>query len=113
MAKRKPQRKPAWQKRIARERIEILLKEAEKAVKRGEIKLANRYAKLAKLIGMRYTVRLTREQKRKLCKYCDAFLFPGITCKVKFDPKSKKLKIRCFNCGRIIRLPYKPRNKAE
>jgi len=107
MGKRRPAKKPRWQKEIAKERIEILLAEAEKAVKEGKVNFANRYARLAKLIGMRYNVRLTKEQKRRICKYCDAFLYPGITCRVKFDPKSKRVKIRCSICGKLMSIPYK------
>jgi ribonuclease P protein subunit RPR2 len=111
--KRKRGVKPAWQKQIARERIEILLNEAKKAAKQRKFDFANRYAKLAKLIGMRYTVRLKPEQKRKICKYCDSFLLPGVTCDVKIDTKNHKIKIICGFCKKIIRLPYKPRKKDK
>ena len=113
MKKRRRGVKPLWQKRIARERIEILLKEAEKMAKKRKFNFANRYAKLAKLIGMRYTVRLTPEQKRKICKYCDSFLLPGVTCKVKLDTKHRRIKIICGFCKKIIRLPYRPKKKDK
>jgi len=99
--------KPLYQKRIAKERIEILFKQAETAANQKKLNLANRYIELARKIGMRYNVRLEREQKRKFCRYCRAYLKPGISCSVRIDSKQKLIKVKCFSCNKIIHYPYK------
>jgi ribonuclease P protein subunit RPR2 len=95
-------RKPEYQIKIAKERIEILFKEAEKMVKEDP-KLANRYVKLARKIGMRYNVRLGKDLKRKVCKYCKGFLYPGVTCQTRVS--DGYVKIKCLHCNRVLRYP--------
>jgi ribonuclease P protein subunit RPR2 len=96
-------RKPETQIKIAKERIEILFKEAESVVsKRPD--LAKRYIKLAKKIGMRYNVRLG-EFKRRFCKYCYSFLLPGVTCSQRL--RNGRITIKCFSCNKTIHYPYK------
>lgn len=96
----------ARRRKIARERIQILFEEAEKAAKQGKFKFANRYVELARKIGMRYNVRIPRELKRKFCKYCHAYLYPGKTCKVRINSEKKVVKIKCFSCNKTIHYPY-------
>ncbi len=97
-------RKPAWQQTIARERIEILFKEAEKQAKAGNTELSNRYVQLARKIGMRYQVKIAKPLKRKFCKYCYSYLQPGLTCSQRI--KDKSIIIKCFSCKKIIRYPF-------
>ena len=99
--------KPAYQKAIAKERINILFKEAERAAKQKKLNLANRYVELARKIGMRYNVRIPREFKRKFCRYCHAYMRPGVSCSVEIDPKKKLINVKCLSCHRIIHYPYK------
>ncbi|MFH0949258.1 MAG: ribonuclease P [Candidatus Aenigmatarchaeota archaeon] len=96
--------KPKEQVKIAEERIDILFSEAEKIVK-SDKKLADRYVNLARKIGMRYNVRMPRMMKRKYCRYCHAFLQPGLTSK--HSLKKGILRIKCFSCNRTIRYPIK------
>ena len=63
----KRREKPEEQIKIAKERIAILFKEADK-----EPDMAKRYMKLAKKIGMRYNVRLG-SLKRRFCKECHSY----------------------------------------
>jgi len=93
--------KPEYQIKIAKERIEILFSEAEKRSKKDEYGLQRRYVRLAKLIGMRYNVKIPTALKRKYCKHCYTFLFP----KSKSRTKKGIVTIKCFNCGRKIRYP--------
>ena len=93
-------------KKIARERIQILFREAEKAAKKDRFKLADRYVELARKIGMRYNVRIPRELKRRFCKYCHAYLYPGKTAEVKIDSEKKIVKIKCLKCGGTMNFPY-------
>ena len=98
-------RKPETQIKIAKERIDILFKEA-KEVARERPDLARRYVRLAKKIGMRYNVRLGR-LKRNFCKYCYSFFIPGVTCSQRL--RNGKITIKCLSCNKIIRYPYKNR----
>ena len=97
-------RKPEWQRRLARERILHLFAEAEKRVK-DRPELSRRYLKLAKKIGMRYTVRIPRHLKRRMCKNCHVYLKEGVTASVRLEKGVRK--VRCLLCGEIRRFPYK------
>ena len=94
--------KPASQIRIAKERIAILFDEAKKAKTRER---ANRYAQLARKIGMRYNVRLLREQRRQVCRHCKAYLPKASQCRL----KSGCISIKCLSCNKINRYPYRVR----
>lgn len=102
-------RKPEDQIKIAKERIDILFKEAENVV-RERPDLAKRYVKLAKKIGMRYNVRLGK-LKRKFCKYCYSFFLPGLTCSQRL--RKGRITIKCFSCNKTIRYPYKIRKSRK
>ncbi len=99
-------RKPEWQRKIAKERIKILFELAEKEFKKHPER-SKRYIQLARKIGLRYNVRLTKEQKRKFCKNCNSLLLPGVSCKVRLDKNKKTVSIKCLNCNKIYRYPYK------
>jgi len=98
--------KPDWQQRIAKERIEILLALAEKEFKKNSER-SKRYVELARKIGLRYNVRLTKNQKNKFCKKCFSLMVPGATSVVRLDDKTKTIIIRCKKCNTIYRKPYK------
>ena len=99
-------RKPEWQRKIAKERIKILFELAEKEFKKHPER-SKRYIQLARKIGLRYNIRLTKEQKRKFCKNCNSLLLPGVSCKVRLDKNKKTVSIKCLNCNKIYRYPYK------
>ncbi len=99
--------KPEYQITIAKERIGILFDEAEKRAKKGDYDLQRRYVRLAKLIGMRYNVKIPTDLKRKYCRHCYTFLFP----KSRVRTKDGIVTIKCFNCGRKIRYPTKEKRK--
>ena len=103
---RRGSRKPAWQRKIAKERIEILLSLAEKEFEKNPER-SRKYVELARKIGKRYNVRLTKEQKKKFCKECNQLLIPSKTCSVRLDSKRKLIIVKCMNCGKIYRYPYK------
>lgn len=91
--------KPSWQKKIAKERIRILFKEAERIFPKHK-DLANRYVELARRIGMKYKVRVPKHLKRKFCKYCYRFIRPGVNSNVRI--KNKKVIHHCNECGKDI-----------
>ncbi len=99
-------KKPAWQKAIAKERIETLFSEAGKIFKKNS-NLSKRYVELARNIGMRYRVRIPKEFKRLYCKNCHAYLKPGVNCTVRLSQKRfPKVVITCNECGAVMRYPY-------
>ncbi len=95
-----------YRKKIARERIERLFNLAKEEFKKNP-KRSRDYVKLARKIGMRYNVRLTKGQKRSFCKECNQLLIPGKSSKVELDSDKKVIIIKCLNCGNIYRYPYK------
>jgi len=98
-------KKPDWQQKIAKERIDILFNLANKEFKKHPER-SRRYVELARKIGLRYNVRFTRTLKRKFCKNCNSLLKPGISAKLRLDSKTKVIVIRCLNCNKTYRHPY-------
>lgn len=99
--------KPGWQKQTAKERIEILLKEAENVFDENPER-AHEYVKKARTIGMRYRIRLPKEFRRRICRNCYHYLKPGVNCTVRLSQKRQSKKIvTCKDCGEVMRYPYK------
>jgi len=98
-------KKPKNQSKIAKERIEKLLKLAEEQAKHPE--RSKRQIELARKIGLRYNIRFTKGQKQRFCKKCNQILIPGRTCSVRLDSEKKLLTIKCLDCGNIYKYPYK------
>jgi ribonuclease P protein subunit RPR2 len=100
----------AWRKggnikEIARERIEILFNQAQRAFP-SDRTLAKRYVELARRVGMKAGVRLTREQKLRLCKGCGGLLVPGVNCRVRTRSEfGTTVLITCLDCGTKKRYP--------
>jgi len=90
-------------KKIAEERIIILFELAEQNFKTHPDR-TQRYVALARLISMRYRVRLTRDMKRQICKHCYHFLVPGSNCRVRL--KGGVVLKTCLVCGKQNRYPY-------
>ncbi len=103
---RRISKKPEQYLKIAKERIQILFNLAEKEFKKHPER-SKRYVELARKIGLRYNVRLSREFKRKFCKNCNSLLVPSVTSKVRTDSNAKAITIKCLNCKKIYRYPYK------
>ena len=90
---------------IARERIEILFNQAQRTFP-SDPNLAKRYLDLARKVGMKAGVRLTREQKLRICKGCGGFLVPGVNCRVRTRSESgTTVLITCLDCGTKKRYP--------
>ncbi len=98
--------KPEWQKKIARERIDILFEEAEKAFPENK-RRADRYVELARKIAMRYRVKIPKNHKKRFCEECHVYIKPGVNCDVKVGSKERAVKWECRECGHIKRYPYK------
>lgn len=92
-------RKGGGTKEIARERINILLTQAQTAFSRDQ-HLAKRYLELARKIGMKAGVRLTKEQRLRICRGCGGLLVPGVNCRVRTRAEyGTTVLITCLDCG--------------
>ena len=100
----KPTISKTKQKEIAKERIQTLFKEAEKAFKKNKA-LANRYVTLARKIAMKARIRMPSLLKRKFCKHCYKFLMPGVNSRTR--TREGKVVISCFECKKFMRIPVK------
>ncbi len=85
-------------KKIALERIKILLKRAEEDEKRSK-----RYVELARRISEKCRVRIPKHLRIRICKKCNSFLIPGRNCRVRIN--KHRIIITCLNCGNIKRYP--------
>lgn len=97
------------EKKIALKRIKTLFKLAKEEFKKHPER-SHRYVEIARKIGRRCGVRIPRELKRKFCKKCGKYLFPGINCRVRIG--KMRVTITCLECGNIQRYPY-VREKKE
>ena len=104
---RKASRKPAYQTRIAKERIEILFSQAGKEFRKHPER-SDRYVQLARKIAMRYNVGVPGELKKRFCRKCQSYLVPGANCKVRTAKKT--LSVMCLKCGTTTRHPIGPKN---
>ncbi|MBI2109938.1 ribonuclease P [Candidatus Woesearchaeota archaeon] len=86
--------------RLAEEHILALFKEAENEFKKHPER-SNRYVKLARRIAMKFQIKLPIELKRKFCKHCNAFLKPGMNCRIRIN-KSRVI-YYCFKCKKYMR----------
>ena len=96
--------KPVEQIKIAKERIQLLIRQSID-VHTSRPDLSRRYFQLAKKIGMRYNIRISREQKRKFCKKCFSYIGEG------WRFKKGRAQAVCRHCGDVMRYPYKPKRQ--
>jgi len=69
-------------RKIALERIALLLSQADEVYKEDYI-LALRYGDLARKIAMKARVKIPQKWRMRFCSRCKKLLFPGITAKVR------------------------------
>jgi ribonuclease P protein subunit RPR2 len=77
----------------------------------GEMRFARRYLKLARKIGMRYTVRIPVHLKRMTCKNCMGPLLPGLTSRSRI--RSGRKIVTCLECGHVSRYPHTVNKQKE
>ncbi len=103
-------REKKLEKKIAKERIDILFSLMEK-MKKKDYELARRYVELARRIAMKYRIKLPKEYKLKFCKKC---LYPYKDGNFRVRIAKSRVIITCLNCGHIKRVPIRPiRKKIE
>ncbi|MEM5832110.1 MAG: hypothetical protein QXT38_02250 [Candidatus Aenigmatarchaeota archaeon] len=95
-------------KKIAKERIEILLDLAFKKLEEGDEELAKKYMQLVRTIALKTNYRL-KGLKKYFCKKCFIPLVIGKTARVRLNKNHKTINITCLKCGYVKRYPYKPK----
>jgi ribonuclease P protein subunit RPR2 len=93
---------------VARERIDLLLRQAEEILPQNT-ELSKRYVELARKISKRTKVRIPRETKHYLCKNCGQPLVLGRNARIRLRPANSRIIISCLSCGAIRRYPYRKR----
>ena len=97
-------------RKIARERIHLLFKEALDAYSENPSR-AQRYAEMARKLGMRYKVRLPKIYRMNICRGCKKFIVPGFNSRVRLQRRREPhIVVTCFNCGKQNRMMIRKRN---
>ncbi len=100
-------------KRIAIHRIQTLFSLARETF-HEDPSLAQRYVDIARKIAMAAKVRLPREYRRQVCRYCKSFILPGVNCRVRVKQRREPhMAITCLNCGKQMRIPLKRKRKKS
>ncbi|MGQ0771298.1 MAG: ribonuclease P protein component 4 [Nitrososphaerota archaeon] len=90
-------------KKIALERIQILVKEALSNAKRNP-DLAQRQADIARKISTKHKVKLPYEIRMQFCKKCKSFIAPGVNSKIRLGRSTlKSVRITCQFCNHTYR----------
>lgn len=97
-------KKSAKVQKIAKKRIEFLFDEAKDSFKKN-IKLSDKYVKIARRIAMKYKIKLPSNLKKKFCKNCYRYLVPGANCRVRIH--KHRIIYYCFSCKHYMRYPVK------
>jgi ribonuclease P protein subunit RPR2 len=105
--RRKPHRrkKQIFSKEDILNQIHSLMEQADEAIKE-DIDIAQKLAKQARRLQMRTRVKFPSKWKKRFCKHCKSFLYPGKNCRVRLSSSNKVLAILCFNCNQYTRIPY-------
>lgn len=90
--------------KIAAERINILLSEAQKSFS-AHPERSHRYAELVHKLKLKYKVKLAPEIKRRLCKKCHKFMVPGKNCSIRIH--NSRIIYTCKECGAVRRFSLK------
>ncbi len=103
----KSSKKPTSLKQIAKQRIEVLFKQADNVCKVNP-KLASEYVLEARKVAMSARFPLPSEFKRQICKNCNALLVQGFNCRVRLQQKREPhVIVTCLNCGNQSRILLK------
>jgi ribonuclease P protein subunit RPR2 len=96
---------------IARERIVLLMEQADRAALDGKMDQADRYVEMARRVGMRYNVRIPPVYRGRFCRACYAYMMPGSTARNRL--KRGKAVTTCLRCGHVKRVPLAVRSGPD
>ncbi len=84
--------------------VSLLIK-ADKIISEDMDK-AQQFAKQARKIQMKTRIKFPPEWKKRFCKHCKAFLYPGINSRVRLSSTNRVIAIKCNHCNKYTRIPY-------
>lgn len=98
-------------KLIAKTRINYLFNRAHNIFP-NQKDLANRYTNLARRYAQRAKIEIPTTWKKRICRKCKSFLFPGLNCRTRLHSsgKASHISITCFECNQTMRYYIKTRN---
>ena len=88
-----------------KDKVIWLLEEANRLI-REDYELAQEYASRAQKIQMRTRIKFPSQWKKRFCKHCKIFLYPGVNCQVRLSSTNKVIAIICSKCNGYTRIPY-------
>jgi len=106
--KRRFQKRAEKQAATATTHVKELIKQAD-AVYSKDKALADRYARMAYRIMLKFKLKLPNSIKKRICKHCHRFLKPGANCRIRLG--KSMIIYYCLDCKHHMRFRYKG-NKA-
>lgn len=98
---------------IARQRIQTLFRLANEAFDEDPL-LAQRYVDLARRIAMGARVRLPKDCRRQVCRYCKSFILPGVSSRVRIrQEREPHVVITCLSCGKRMRILLRKKRSVD
>lgn len=97
-------------RRIARERIELLMKKAESTFPKDR-ELSRRYVELARKVAMKCPMRFPKKWNKRICRKCNSLLVPGENCRVRIY--KHRIIITCLECGNVRRIPLRRKGNDD
>lgn len=94
---------------IASNRMSVLFKLSEKAIKDNRLERAERYVDIIRHISRR--TRTLFSNKTVFCKRCNTLFTVGRNFRVRV--MNGRIKITCLKCGEIKRIPYLKEQKND
>lgn len=92
--------------------IETLLQCADAIIHINK-ELAQIYAHQARKIQMRTRTKFPSYWKKRFCKNCKSFLYPGINAIVRLSSSNKVITIKCLECNDYTRIPYSKKLRGQ
>jgi len=102
-------------KKIAYSRINYLFQRAHEIFPFNK-PLANRYTYLASRYSQRVKIKIPYSWRKRLCKKCKKFLYPGLNYRVRLHShkgKGSHVSLTCFECNKTTRYYIKTLNDKK
>ena len=101
---------------IALQAVRLLLYYAREAARRGDYDYARRLVEHAWRIVEKVDVPTPRSLRRGVCERCGVPLIPGVTARVRLEPRGRRgsrVSVTCLICGWVKRYHYGTRRRGQ
>ncbi|MFX1570678.1 MAG: ribonuclease P protein component 4 [Promethearchaeota archaeon] len=92
-------------KKIANQRMLFLFEKAHEVFPKNKT-FSNRYVYLARRYAQRAKIEIPIEWKKRICKKCKKFLYPGINYRIRMNSQKGKgshISLTCLECNKTTR----------